>query len=59
MNTIIKKMYRPNEARVYLGISLSTFWNYVKDGKIKTQKLSTRVTVVSIDELEAFINGGE
>lgn len=56
MEITIKKMYRPKEARIYLGVSLATFWNYVKDGKIKTQKLSSRVTVVSIEELESFIN---
>lgn len=56
MNTNIKQNYRPKEGAEYLAVSIATFWNYVKDGKIKTKKLSPRVTIVSIQELESFVN---
>lgn len=47
---------RPKNAAKYLDIGLSTFWLYVSQGKIKTIKLSDRVTVVHEDELNRFIN---
>lgn len=47
---------RPKNAAKYLDIGLSTFWLYVSQGRIKTIKLSDRVTVVHEDELERFIN---
>lgn len=56
MENVIKKCFRPKEVAKYLGVSLATFWNYVQDGKIQTKKLSTRVTIVTIEELESFIN---
>lgn len=49
--------YRPKEAAKFLAIGLSTFWLFVKQGKIKTTKLSERITVVSEDELKRFIGG--
>ena len=51
-----KVWYRPNESAEYLCISIATFWNYVKQNKISTKKLTPRVTVVNITELENFIN---
>lgn len=51
------KNYRPKEAAKFLAIGLSTFWLFVKQGKIKTTKLSERITVVSEDELKRFIGG--
>lgn len=51
---IIKKYYRPQEAAIYLGIGLSTFWRYVKMKKISTQKFTKGVTVIEIKELERF-----
>lgn len=47
---------RAKEAHKYLGVGLSTLWYYVKQGKIKTYKLSDRVTIFKKDELDAFIN---
>jgi predicted site-specific integrase-resolvase len=49
-------LVRPRNAAKYLDIGLSTFWLYVSQGKIKTIKLSDRVTVVHKDELERFVN---
>jgi len=54
----MKKNYRPKEVAEYLGIGLSTVWLYIKQGKLKKTKLSDRVTVVTKDELDRFMNGG-
>jgi len=53
-----KKNFRPKEAAKYLGVGLSTIWHYAKQGKIKTYKLSDRVTIFKKEDLDAFINGG-
>ena len=53
------KQYRPKDAAAQLSIAISTFWLYVKQGKLKTTKLSDRVTVVSEDELIRFIKSTE
>jgi len=47
-----KKYYRARELAEHLGIGLSTVWHYVKLGKIKSKKLSSRVTVFNITEVE-------
>ncbi len=56
--TIIQQrgFLRPKEAANFLGVGLSTFWRYVKHDKIKTNKLTTGVTIISRDELNRFIN---
>ena len=54
----MKKNYRPKEVAEYLGIGLSTVWLYIKQGKLKKTKLSDRVTVITKDELDRFMNGG-
>lgn len=46
---------RPSEASHYLGVGLSTLWYYVKQGKIKSIKLSPRVTIFKKEELDNFI----
>ncbi len=51
----LKKYYRPKEGAKYLGVGLSTIWLYIKQGKLKTKKLSPRVTVISIEELESLM----
>jgi len=50
-NINIKKMYRAKEVSQLLGIGLSTVWHYAKQGKITPIKLSEKVTVFSIDEI--------
>ena len=47
---------RPQIAKALLGISIATFWRLVKNGKIKTQKLTERTTTVTVKELRAFMN---
>ena len=54
----MSKLYRPNEIIKLLGIGRSTFWLYVKEGKLKAIKLSPKVTVVKEEELLRFINEG-
>lgn len=50
-----KTNYRPKDAASFLGVGLSTFFLYVSQGKIKTIKLSDRVTIVRQEELDRFI----
>lgn len=54
-NTI--QNYRPREAAKILAIGLSTVWLYIKQGKLKSYKLSDRVTVIKHSDLQAFIDG--
>ncbi len=48
--------FRPSEAARYLRISISQFWNLVKEGKINTVKLSKQVTIIRKSELEALLD---
>ena len=48
---------RPLEAAQYLRVSKATLWNYIKQGKIKTRKLSERVTLVLKSDLDALAGG--
>ena len=47
---------RAKEVAKYLGIGVSTVWLYVKQGKLKTIKLSERVTIFPKDAIDNFIN---
>jgi len=51
--------YRPKDAAEYLGVGLSTLWRYIKQGKLRTIKLSSNVTIIKKIELDAFIDGVE
>lgn len=51
--------YRPKEASQYLGVASSTLWLYIKQGKLKTKKISARVTVIEKSELDNLINSAE
>ena len=52
-----KQAYRPKEAAEYLGVGLSTIWLYIAQNKLKTKKLSSRVTVITKSDLDAFLGG--
>jgi predicted DNA-binding transcriptional regulator AlpA len=53
---IMKKQYlRATEVAEYLGIGLSTVWLYAKQGKITPLKLSSKVTVFSLKEIEKIM----
>ncbi len=47
-----KRYYRAKEVAVYLGVSITTIWNYAKEGKLTAKKLSTQATVFDIKEIE-------
>ena len=51
-----KKFLRAKETAHYLSIGLSTVWLYAKEGKLTPKKLSARVTVFDIDEINNLIN---
>ncbi len=54
-----KKYLRANEVKDYLGIGLSTVWFYARSGKLTPKKISKRVTVFDIDDVNALIEGVE
>lgn len=47
----IKKKYRAKGLAIYLGVGLSTIWRWSKQKKIRSQKISSGVTVFDIDEV--------
>lgn len=51
-NMQIAKFKRAKDLAKHLGIGLSTVWFYSKQGKIKPIKLSERVTVFNVAEVE-------
>lgn len=50
---------RAKDAHKYLGIGLSTLWAFVAQKKLKSYKISDRVTIFKRSELDAFINASE
>ncbi|PHO12771.1 hypothetical protein CPG38_05755 [Malaciobacter marinus] len=63
MNSTLNENQKPKYMRAkrlaeYLGIGLSTIWLYAKQGKITPIKISERVTVFDIDEVEKALFGG-
>ncbi|MCK9337830.1 MAG: AlpA family transcriptional regulator [Arcobacteraceae bacterium] len=50
-----KKYYRAKEVSYLLGIGLSTVWLYVKNGRLNPIKISSRVTVFDIDEINQLV----
>ncbi len=51
-----KKYYRAKEVAELLGIGKSTVWLYSKQGKLKPKKLSSRVTVFSIEDINSLFD---
>ena len=51
-----REALRANEVADELSIGLSTVWLYAKEGKITPNKISARVTVFSIDEINRVFN---
>ena len=49
-----KKYLRAIEVAEYCSIGLSTVWLYAKQGKLHPKKLSPRVTVFHIDEVNSL-----
>ena len=54
-----KKYYRAKDVAEYLGIGISTVWMYSSQGKLKPKKLSARVTVFDIRDVEKLFDGVE
>ena len=52
-----QKFMRAKELAKYLGIGLSTVWLYAKQGKITSKKISDRVTVFDVFEVEKALLG--
>lgn len=52
-----KKFMRAKELSKHLSISLATVWLYTKQGKITSKKLSERVTVFNVEEVEKALFG--
>jgi len=57
MSKITKQKYRAKEVAEYVGIGISTVWLYAKQGKLTPIRVSPRVTVFDIEEIEALANG--
>ncbi len=53
------KYMRAKQLSMHLGIGLSTVWAYVKQGKITANKISERVTLFDVVEVEKALLGGE
>lgn len=51
----MRKLLRVKEAAHYLAMSKSNVWKLTADGVLRSYKLSDRVTVWKIEELEQFI----
>ena len=50
-----KRYYRAKELANYLGVSVTTVWNYAKAGLITPIKLTSQATVFDINEAENFV----
>lgn len=59
MSNTEKKYYRAKEVSTFLSIGLSTVWLYAKEGKLTPIKLSPRVTVFDIEEINKLFNNVE
>ena len=55
----VKKYYRAKEVAKYLSIGRSTVWLFAKEGKLTPKKLSERVTVFDIEEINKLFNSVE
>lgn len=51
----IRQHLRDKQAAAWLGVGISTIWLYVRQGKLKSIKLSPKVTVFSVSDLEEFV----
>ena len=54
-----KRYIRAIGVAQYLNIGLSTVWLWAKQGRITGHKISSRVTVFDIQEIDALFNSDE
>ena len=57
MCKIEKKWLRAKEVSQYLSIGLSTVWLYSAQGRLTARKVSAKVTVFDIDEVNSLFDG--
>lgn len=50
-----RRFLRDKQAAAWLGIGISTLWLYVRQKKIPSIKLSPKVTVFAVADLEEFV----
>lgn len=50
-------LIRPKQTAQILGVSIATLWRLIKQGHIKTQKLTERTTTIRAGDLRAFMAG--
>ena len=50
-----KRYYRAKEIAKYLGVTITTVWNYAATGKLTPIKLSAHATVFDINEVHDLI----
>ena len=53
------KYMRAKQLAQHFGIGLSTIWLYTRQGKITANKISERVTLFDVVEVEKALLGGE
>ena len=46
------KYMRAKDLSKYLGIATSTIWLYLRQGKIKSNKVSSYITLFEVEEVE-------
>ena len=51
------KFKRPKPMASHIGVSLSTLWNYQKQGRIQSIKVSSRVVLFNVEEVEKALLG--
>lgn len=54
----IAKFMRAKQLAEHLGIGLSTVWLYAKQGKITPKKISDKITVFNVEDVEKALIGG-
>ena len=54
-----KRYYRAKELAKYLGVSVTTVWNYAKEGKLTPKKLSSQATVFDIKKVDKLFSNVE
>lgn len=55
----MQKFMRAKEVAKYLSVGKSTVWLYAKEGKLTPKKLSERVTVFDIEEINKLFDSVE
>ena len=46
---------RPIDIAIALGVGRATVWRYIKQGKLKSRRFSTRMVRISLDDFNTFL----